>query len=56
MNGAKVILYNSFGQKLLTSKIVNQSSLIDISQYPSGIYFAEIKDDKTSYRVKVVKD
>jgi hypothetical protein len=56
MNGAKVILYNSFGQKLLTSKIEKQSSLIDISQYPSGIYFAEIKDEKSTYRVKVVKD
>jgi hypothetical protein len=56
MNGAKVILYNSFGQKLLTSKIEKQSSLIDISQYPSGIYFAEVKDEKSTYRVKVVKD
>jgi hypothetical protein len=56
MNGAKVILYNSFGQKLLISKIEKQSSLIDISQYPSGIYFAEVKDEKATYRVKVVKD
>ena len=56
MNGAKVILYNSFGQKLLTSNIEKQSSLIDISQYPSGIYFAEVKDEKATYRVKVVKD
>jgi hypothetical protein len=56
MNGANVILYNSFGQKLLTSKIENQTSLIDISQYPKGIYIAEIKDDKTSYRVKIIKE
>jgi hypothetical protein len=56
MNGAQVFLYNSFGQKLLTSKIENQTSLIDISQYPKGIYIAEILDDKTSYRVKIVKD
>jgi hypothetical protein len=56
MNGAKVILYNSFGQKLLTSKIEKQSTLIDISQYPTGIYFAEVKDEKSIYRVKVVKD
>jgi hypothetical protein len=56
MNGANVILYNSFGQKLLTSKIENQTSLINISQYPKGIYIAEIKDDKTSYRVKIIKE
>ncbi len=55
-NGANVILYNSFGQKLLTSKIENQTSLIDISQYPKGIYIAEIIDNKTSYRVKIIKD
>ena len=55
MNGAKVILYNSFGLKLLTSKIENQSSLIDISQYPSGIYLAEIIDDTKSYKIKITK-
>jgi surface protein len=56
MNGANVILYNSFGQKLLTSKIENQTSLIDISHFSKGIYIAEIIDDKTTYRVKIVKD
>jgi hypothetical protein len=56
MNGANVILYNSFGQKLLTTKIENQTSLIDISHFTKGIYFAEIIDDKTSYRVKIIKD
>jgi hypothetical protein len=56
MNGANVILYNSFGQKLLISKIENQLSEINISHFSKGIYFAEIKDDKTSYKVKIVKD
>ena len=56
MNGANVILYNSFGQKLLTTKIENQTSLIDISHFSKGIYIAEILDDKTSYRVKIIKD
>jgi hypothetical protein len=56
MNGANVILYNSFGQKLLTSKIENQTSLIDISHFSKGIYIAEIINDKTKYRVKIVKD
>ncbi len=56
MNGAQVILYNSFGQKLLTSKIENQTSLIDISHVTKGIYIAEIIDDKTTYRVKIIKD
>ena len=56
MNGANVILYNSFGQKLLTSKIENQTSLIDISHFSKGIYIAEIIDNKTSYRVKIIKD
>ena len=56
MNGAKVILYNSFGQKLLTSKIENQTSMIDISHFSKGIYIAEIIDDKSSYRVKIIKD
>ena len=56
MNGANVILYNSFGQKLLTTKIENQTSLIDISHFSKGIYIAEIIDDKTKYRVKIIKD
>ena len=56
MNGANVILYNSFGQKLMTTKIENQTSLIDISHFSKGIYIAEILDDKTSYRVKIIKD
>ena len=56
MNGANVILYNSFGQKLLTTTIENQTSLIDISHFSKGIYIAEIIDDKTSYRVKIIKD
>jgi surface protein len=56
MNGANVILYNSFGQKLLTTKIENQTSLIDISHFSKGIYIAEILDDKTTYRVKIIKD
>jgi hypothetical protein len=56
MNGANVILYNSFGQKLSTSKIENQTSLIDISHFSKGIYIAEIIDDKTTYRVKIIKD
>ena len=56
MNGANVILYNSFGQKLLITKIETQTSLIDISHFSKGIYIAEILDDKTSYRVKIIKD
>ena len=56
MNGANVILYNSFGQKLLITKIENQTSLIDISHFSKGIYIAEIIDDKTKYRVKIIKD
>jgi surface protein len=56
MNGANVILYNSFGQKLSTTKIENQTSLIDISHFSKGIYMAEIIDDKTTYRVKIIKD
>jgi surface protein len=56
MNSAKVILYNSFGQKLLSTKIEHHAAAIDISQYPNGIYLAEIIDDKTTYRIKVTKD
>jgi hypothetical protein len=56
MNGANVILYNSFGQKLLTSIIDNKTLLIDVSHFSKGIYIAEIIDEKTSYRVKIIKD
>jgi surface protein len=56
MNGANVILYNSFGQKLLTTTIENQTSLLDISHFSKGIYIAEIIDDKTTYRIKIIKD
>ncbi|MBP6624283.1 MAG: SBBP repeat-containing protein [Chitinophagaceae bacterium] len=56
MNSAKVIVYNSFGQKLLSAKIEHHAATIDISQYPNGIYMAEIIDDKKTYRVKITKD
>lgn len=56
LNGAKVILYNSLGQKLLNAKIEHHAATIDISQYPTGVYLAEIIDDKKTYRVKIIKD
>jgi hypothetical protein len=56
LKGAKVILYNLFGQKLLTSTIENNSTAFNISQFSKGIYIVEIVDDKTIYRVKITKD
>lgn len=54
-NGAVVNLYNTFGQKLLTSKIENQTALINISNFANGVYVAEIIEGNQTSRIKISK-
>lgn len=48
-----IVVRNTMGQELINSQ---QSSLqaIDISNYPSGIYFITIKDNEGKYGIKKV--
>ena len=36
------VIYDLFGKKTLSGKIVNQETIIDISQLAAGIYFIKI--------------
>jgi hypothetical protein len=49
-------LYNILGELLITEKINNTQSTINISQFSKGIYFVEIKTEKGIVRKKVVKE
>lgn len=46
---------NAFGQTLVSKEAVNPSTTIDISNWPSGIYMLQIKNDGLLYSCKFVK-
>ena len=47
----KVILYDCFGKELFIDKFVFE---IDVSMYPSGIYFLEVQIKGNLFRSKIV--
>jgi len=40
---------------MLTSKIPNQKTVVDVSGLPNGFYFIKVADDKTMIVGKLVK-
>jgi len=51
-------LMNLLGRELLWQQVSEQSNashVLDLSIYPKGIYFIEIKDSNTSYYKKIIK-
>lgn len=52
-NPLKIEIYNQLGQCIYTKNFENK---IDVSAFPSGIYFMEIKNDKGTSRKKFIKE
>jgi hypothetical protein len=52
----EIKLYNSIGALLMQQKQNKKQVNIDMSNYPNGIYFVEIKTDKGNLQKKVVKE
>lgn len=50
MKNYEINLLNTLGQTLLQTK----SNVIDVSSFPSGIYFVNVQSDKTSVNKKVI--
>ncbi|MFK7980201.1 MAG: T9SS type A sorting domain-containing protein, partial [Saprospiraceae bacterium] len=53
----QVMLYNSFGQQLAVQPINQHSTMLDLSTYPTGVYWVALSDMEQQRRVvkKVVK-
>ncbi len=49
----KYALYNSLG-KMISSKILNDNSFIDVSNLNKGIYIIEISNTETTYHQKII--
>jgi photosystem II stability/assembly factor-like uncharacterized protein len=52
----EINLYNSIGALLMEQKQNKKKISIDLSNYPSGVYFVEIKTDKGNLRKKLMKE
>ena len=52
----EVKVYNLLGEEMLSSVINNNQSTINISQFTSGIYFAEIKTEQGIVMKKIIKE
>ncbi len=52
----QLVITNLLGQMLYASKISSSKSVIDISAYPSGVYFISLKDEKERINKKFVKE
>ncbi|MGD0711760.1 MAG: T9SS type A sorting domain-containing protein, partial [Bacteroidales bacterium] len=51
-----VEIYNLLGEKVYQSSVIgNQSSVIDISGQPVGIYFLQVNTDKESFKQKIIR-
>ncbi len=50
-----IAIYNDIGQAIFTQKIFVIDFNIDASSFPNGIYFAQIKGEKTSATLKLIK-
>jgi hypothetical protein len=48
-------LYNTLAQKLLQENFTTQKHTVNISSFPNGIYFIEIKTEKETFRKKIIK-
>lgn len=48
-------IYNMLGEELLKSQISNSKSQINISALRSGIYFVEVRGEKSAVRKKIIK-
>jgi hypothetical protein len=54
MIGSAYCVVDQLGKQVLTGKLSNEASLIDIGQLPTGIYFLLVGNDKT-HVIKLIK-
>ena len=55
-NNSNRFVLNIYGKQLLNKRITEQTTQVDISSLPSGIYIVMIKNEKTVQLTKVVKE
>ncbi len=54
-DGGTLSVYNQFGQILMTAKISGNKSLIQTSDFPSGLYFIRISTAKSNSTLKFIR-
>jgi len=47
-------LYDMVGREFFSKQIDGYTHIIDVSSYSKGVYFLEIKDEKTTYHKKII--
>lgn len=52
---SKLAMYNINSQQILTSKITEQKTVVDISGLPSGFYFVQMMEGKEMTLLKIIK-
>jgi len=52
LNSIKI--YDLLGREILSKQVNENSFTIDLSSYPKGVYFIEVKDRNTSYYQKII--
>ena len=52
---AFLTIYNISSEQMLTSKITEQKTVVDVSALPDGIYFIKVADNRTVMVSKMVK-
>jgi hypothetical protein len=51
----KVIIVNVLGQIISSQEVMLNSSIIDISQFPDGIYYLKVVSDTQETVLKIIK-
>lgn len=50
-----LVVTDVMGRKMLSESNVSSSSTIDVSQWPSGVYFIQMEQDGRRFGRKIVK-
>lgn len=53
--GALLVVYNASGQRLFSNPAVDESVVVDLQQFPSGLYYFQFSQGTWNETVKVVK-
>jgi len=48
-------IFNTLGEKIFTENFHEQKHTVNISPFPNGIYFIEVKTEKEIFRKKIIK-
>jgi Secretion system C-terminal sorting domain len=52
---SRLSIVNVHGQELIAKQITDQKTLIDITEFPSGVYFVRLTNDRTVEVGKIIK-